>query len=284
MAFSLRGSGSEETALCLKNVNQVTRVLLDTWPDAVINCAAISSPDLVEGNPDEAYSINVDGAVGLAEISSHLGARFIHVSTDMVFDGNSSPYRSTDCPNPLNEYGRQKLEAEKRVLRVSEENLVVLRITLLNGNSPSGERSLHEIILRGLFNNTLPVLFSDEIRQPASAENVASVMVELLERPNLNGLFHWAGEEEISRYEMGIRILDRFGFSHDRIKEGSSVDYDHGNRPMHLSFELSPLSGKLTAHPASIEEQLQGLLLPNDLYTWYRENVDDASCYIHRIK
>ena len=58
----------------------------------------------------------------------------------MVFDGTSSPYRSTDMPNPSNEYGRQKLDAE-RILSVSDENLNVLRITLINGNSPSGKRS-----------------------------------------------------------------------------------------------------------------------------------------------
>ena len=67
--------------------NSLTRELLDTWPDAIVNCSAISSPDLVSDNPEYARSINVQGAIRLAEIASHLGARYLHISTDMVFDG-----------------------------------------------------------------------------------------------------------------------------------------------------------------------------------------------------
>ena len=70
--------------------------------------------------------------------------------------------------------------------------------------------------MRGYFQsirNKSPInLFDDEFRQPCSADNVASVVVELLERPNLNGLFHWAGSEVITRYELGLRILEKVWF------------------------------------------------------------------------
>ena len=65
-------------------------------------------------DPEHAKKINIDAAQRLAQISSHLGARFIHISSDMVFGGKDEPYRSTDTPNPISEYGRQKLEAEKK--------------------------------------------------------------------------------------------------------------------------------------------------------------------------
>ena len=134
-SFSRRGTktgqgyhASED--LLIENHESVTRRMLDLWPDAIVNCAAVSSPDQVKVNPALAHAINVGGSRHLAEVSSHLGARFLHISTDMVFDGSKSPYRSTDQPNPLSEYGRQKLEAEKAILSVTDENLVVLRITL----------------------------------------------------------------------------------------------------------------------------------------------------------
>jgi len=273
------------TSLSLTDDEKLTRLLLDEWPDAIINCAAISSPDTVKQSPRESHLINVEATTRLAEIASHLGARFIHASTDMVFDGTQSPYRSTDMPNPLSEYGRQKLEAEKGILASSDENLVVLRITLLNGNSPSGKRSPHERILDGLSTGSPLTLFDDEIRQPSSAENVADAMVELMERPNLNGLFHWAGSEEISRYELGLRILERFGFSNERILRGSLADAakELGDRPVHLTFELNPLAGKLKTAPASVEEQLSNLAVPTHLYEWYRENADDPTRYVHRF-
>ncbi|MDG1139192.1 MAG: SDR family oxidoreductase [Opitutales bacterium] len=284
MRYSKQSTFGGAQALCLSNQEGLTRELLDTWPDAIINCAAISSPDTVIKDSSFSRKINIEGAVKLAEIASHLSARFIHVSTDMVFDGTSSPYRSTDIPNPLNEYGSQKLEAEKKVLAVTDENLAILRITLLNGNSPYGKRSPHEKILRSIQNGNPLTLFDDEMRQPCSSENVASAVVELLERPNLNGLFHWAGAEEISRYELGIRILDRFGFSRNRIIKGAIKDYhDSDSRPQHLGFELAPLVGKLTTNPSSVQEQIEELLLPEDLFRWHRQNADKPNVYIHKF-
>jgi dTDP-4-dehydrorhamnose reductase len=179
--------------LDLDDTSKVTRELLDLWPDAIINCAAISSPDLVNQDPKAAERINVYSAQKLAEISTHLGARFIHISSDMVFSGRDEPYRSTDTPGPLNEYGNQKLESEKKVLFAADENVVVLRLTLINGNSPRANRSPHERILESIQKGMPITLFDDEYRQPCSADNVASVVVELLERPNLNGLFSLGG-------------------------------------------------------------------------------------------
>lgn len=264
--------------------SQLTREFFDQWPDAVVNCAAISSPDTVDQSPELAHLVNVESASRLASISAHIGARFIHVSTDMVFDGSKSPYRSTDMPNPRSEYGRQKLEAEKRVLSVTDENLAVLRVTLLNGNSPLGRRSQHEKILRALVSGKKITLFEDEIRQPCSVENLSDVIVELIERPNLNGLFHWAGKEEISRYELGLRILKRFGINPENIIRGSIKNSENqGQRPQHLSFILEPLASKVRTVPLSIEEQLKELQIPNDLYSWYRKFADSPNCYTPRF-
>ncbi len=275
----------EARSLPLNNFDPVIRELFDQWPDAVVNCAAISSPDTVNQDPVYARQINVEAAKRLAEVSAHLGARYIHISTDMVFEGSISPYRSTDQTNPLSEYGRQKLEAEKYVLKATDENVVVLRITLLNGNSPRGNRSPHERILSALANGQKPALFTDEWRQTSSAENVAQLIVELIERPNLNGIFHWAGAEVVTRYELGQRILQRFGFREDRLQPATLADLagSGGPRPGRLTFELAPLVSKVKTVPASLGQQLEEMHLPAALYSWYRENVDDPSVYTPRF-
>lgn len=290
LAYSNRKSidkkaGFEISSLPLDQFNPVIRELFDQWPDAMVNCAAISSPDSVDQNPKQAGLINVEAAKRLTEVSAHLGARHIHISTDMVFDGRASPYRSTDQTNPQSQYGCQKLEAEKQVLQVTDQNLVILRITLLNGNSPRGNRSPHERILSTLANGQKPALFTDEYRQTSSAENVAQLIIELMERPNLNGIFHWAGSEVISRYELGRKILQRFGFKEDWLVPSTlaeSIDRV-GKRPARLTFELSPLVNKVKTQPASLDQQLEEMHLPLSLYHWYRENVDDPTCYHPRF-
>ena len=149
------GHGSTSSFRFLDLVDEVklTRELLDEWPDAIINCAAVSSPNLVNQDPEGAAKLNVNVARRLAELSSHLGARLIHFSSDMVFEGREQPYRSTDMPKPISEYGNQKLESEKKVLSAIDENVVVLRLTLINGNSPRANRSPHERIFESIQND-----------------------------------------------------------------------------------------------------------------------------------
>ncbi len=245
----------------LSDPTELTGLCLELWPDIIVNCAAISNPAAVDAQPGRAEKINVALPRHLAQLSTHLGARFIHISTDMVFDGQSeTPYRSTDMPAPNNLYGQTKLMAEREVLEHNPEDPVVLRIPILMGNSPLGQRSVHEKLLAAIRDGQRPKLFRDEIRQPASAENVAEVMLELSERRDLHGIFHWAGSETLSRFEMGQRILKHFGLPLDHIESATQGDDPrHAGRPRHLAFSLHPILSKLKTQPQNFDQQLESL-------------------------
>jgi dTDP-4-dehydrorhamnose reductase len=242
-------------------LDQITTLALELWPDAIVNCAAISSPAKVEAAPQLAEKINVALPRHLSQLSTHLGARLLHVSTDMVFDGHSSePYRSTDMPCPGDLYGQTKLMSEREVLEHNTEDPIVLRIPILMGNSPNGQRSVHEKLLAAIGRGEKPKLFCDEIRQPCSASNVAEVLLELTERRDLHGIFHWAGAETMSRFEMGQRILKHLGLPLDSVQSVcKSNDPDYSNRPSNLTFNLHPIVSKLKTKPATFEEQLEEL-------------------------
>ncbi len=242
-------------------VDRITSLCLELWPDVIVNCAAISSPAAVDTNPQLAEKINVALPRHLAQLSTHLGARLLHVSSDMVFDGHSeAPYRSTDMPCPQDLYGQTKLMAEREVLEHNPEDPVVLRIPILMGNSPGGLRSVHEKLLAAIAKGEHPKLFCDEIRQPCSAGNVAEVLLELSERRDLHGIFHWAGNETLSRFEMGQRILKHFDLPLDAIKSVcQSDDPAFANRPSNLTFNLHPIVSKLKTQPINFQEQLDEL-------------------------
>ena len=236
---------------------ELTKIAIELWPDAIVNCAAISNATSVEADAMRAEKINVALPRLLAQLSTHLGARLLHVSTDMVFDGQSEqPYRSTDMPAPTNLYGQTKLMAEREVLEHNPEDPVVLRIPILMGNSPGGRRSLHEKLIAAIQAGKKPKLFCDEMRQPCSASNVAEVLLELTERRDLHGLFHWAGSETLSRFEIGQRILKHFGLPLDAIE---SVCRDDDSRPARLTFNLNPIVSKLKTKPIDFEAQLDEL-------------------------
>jgi len=249
----------------------VDRLAFDYYPDAIINAAALSSQAAVEAQPELAEKLNVALPRRLAQIANHLNSPLLHLSTDFVFDGDNGPYRSTDVPMPRTLYGQLKLMAEKEVLRYGGDSVVVLRITVVNGNSPTGKRSLHEKLFHSLMAGKPVTLFSDEIRQPVSAINVADVLTELIERPNLHGLFHWAGPQSLSRYDIGRAILKHFGLPENLVVPAlSSSQPDADKRPRKLEFILPPLLGKLKATPTPFEQQLEELGVPAECQEWYQ--------------
>lgn len=239
----------------------LTQLCLEQWPDVIVNCAAVSNPVSVDADPKLAEKVNVALPRLLSQLSTHLGARLLHVSTDMVFDGYSTePYRSTDMPAPTNLYGQTKLMAEREVLEHNPEDPVVLRIPILMGNSPSGKRSVHEKLLAAIQAGERPKLFCDEMRQPCSVSNVAEVLLELSERRDLHGIFHWAGSETLSRFEMGQRILKHFGLPLDSIQSACQGDDPaYAGRPSNLTFNLHPIVSKLKTKPVDFEAQLEEL-------------------------
>jgi len=249
------------------------RLLLDTFPDMVINAAAASSPSAVEADPAAAEKLNVALPRRLAELCNHLNARLLHLSTDMVFDGREGPYRSTDNPCPGTLYGQLKLMAERDVLKAGGNFATVLRVAIVTGDSPSGHRSVHERLFAAWAEGKTVTLFNDELRQPVAATSIAELAVELAERPNLHGIFHWAGSERVSRYELGCRILRRFGLDEDLVESVSlKSDPEYADRPADLTLELGPLVSKMKTEPASLFEQMEGLKAPAHLYKWVREH------------
>lgn len=254
----------------LDDSERFVTTVLDIFPDAIVHCAALSNPASVDAEPERARQINALLPGRLAQIANHIGAQLVHLSTDMVFDGQRGNYFTSDTPAPTSLYGKLKLEAEEGVLEHGAYQVCVLRIPIQTGNSPSGMRSVHEKILQACAAGERPGLFTDELRQPCNADNTAEVCIELSERQDLHGIFHWAGDETISRYEMGRRILEHFGLPKDLIEARRLKDDPvFAGRPRDLTLQLTPLRGKLRTQPQSFAEQIEHLSLPRHLRSWY---------------
>ncbi len=260
----------QQKTIDLNDLATLESFVLEQFPDAIVNCAAISIPSLCESDPSASERINVLVPEKLALLSRHLFARFIHISTDQVFDGTSAPYYIGDTPKPFSIYSTHKAESEKRVLDMASEFASILRIPLLNGNSPRGDRSLHEHLLAAWSQGKKTPLFLDEFRQPCLSDNLADAMVELCERNDLQGLLHWAGSDPLSRFEIGKRMLNHFGLSPDFISKSNRGNHpEHSRRQENLTLDLQPLEGRLKTRPQAFSEQLESLIVPKQLRAWY---------------
>ena len=261
---------SNQIAMDLSDLGALEAFILETFPDAIVNCAAISDASQCERDPASSDLINVRLPEKLALLSRHLFARYIHISTDQVFDGRKPPYQIDSSTSPTSLYGEQKVEAEMAVLETAAEFASILRIPLLSGNSPRGERSLHEQLFRSLSEGRRPALFADEFRQPCPTENVADVLVELCERNDFRGLLHWAGSHRLSRFEIGKRLLEHFGLPESRIDRATLANNPQFlNRPPDLTLNASPLQGRLKTRPMGLMDHLDTLIVPRQFRDWY---------------
>ena len=257
---------TRQVALDLQDEAAVSALVRQTRPDLVVNAAAISEPAQCDAEPEKAHRLNVGLPAVLARAARETGARLIHLSTEQVFDGTSAPYAVNAPRRAINLYARHKLESEDVVLAAAPERSIILRIPLLMGNSPGGRRSVHERLLM-LWTDRKPVkLYADEFRQTCTADSVARAMLELGERGDLAGAFHWAGAEPLSRLEIGRRIRTHFGLSEAEApmvavtREGDAVA--QATRQADLSLDLAPLSGLLRERPQTFAEALAELKAP----------------------
>lgn len=267
---------NEKRILDLTDDVALTAAVLDAFPDAVVNCAAVADPAQCDTDPARAQALNVALPATLARLAHHLSAKFIHLSSEQVFDGASaSPYSLQSTPKPINLYGRQKLESERLVHAAAPEFAITLRAPLLTGNSLSGQRSLHERLFADWSAGKTPRVFADEIRQPCTASNLADLMLELLERNDARGVYHWAGAEALSRLELARRIRAHFKLSETAAPIEAVTRADDpraaSKRQATLALDLKPLAGKVKTPIETFAAQLDQLVIPVPFRAWYQQ-------------
>ncbi|MBI5382247.1 MAG: SDR family oxidoreductase [Opitutae bacterium] len=268
----LEGLAAQHT-LDLVDAPAVQRFVLDQFPEAIVNCAAICSTEQCLSAPSLSYAVNVALPALLGQLAHHLNARFVHLSSEQVFDGTKPPYSVGDAPNPIHLYAKQKLDGERAVADAAPTHAAVVRLPLMLGNSPTGQRSLHERLFADWASGRTPRLYTDEMRQVAHADNVAEMIVELVERNDLNGLYHWAGAELVSRYELGVRIREHFKLT-AQVAPLTPVARAEtpavlSQRQASLALNLAPLAGLLKTRPQTLAEQLPELIVPPPWRAWY---------------
>jgi dTDP-4-dehydrorhamnose reductase len=274
---------SRRLALDLAQDAAVTAAVLDAFPEVIVNCAALSEPAVCEAEPGRAQALNVALPAALARLAHHVSARLVHISSEQVFDGarRQPPYARDDVPAPINLYGRQKRASEQAVLAAAPDFAAIVRAPLLLGDSPGGRRGLHERLFADWAAGRTPRLYTDEFRQPCTAENLAEVLLELVERPALRGVFHWAGTELVSRYALGQRVREHFKLTEASAPLAAVTRADTpavaASRPPCLALDLSPLAGELKTRPSALAEHLAGLKVPPPYRDWYFEQPADAA-------
>jgi len=253
--------GASGLALALAMEHQTVAALLEaSKPDLIIHTAGLRSLDYCETHPEEAYRVNVEGTLRLAEAAAEREMGFVFISTESVFDGTRGMYREDDVPNPVTIYGRTKLQAEQSVRRLLPDALIV-RTSSIYGRSQYGQ-SLAEFVLEELTNGRPLEMITDSAFSPILSDNLAEAILELV-RTRRGDLYHVAGPERCSRYEFALAVARVFGYDPGLIRPVTFQEVGarfNAVRPRDLSMNVSQAQAVLrTTCLLSVDEGLKRL-------------------------
>jgi len=225
-------------------------------PDAVIHTAAASDPNFCQENSAEAKKINVTASIELAGLCADAKIPFAFTSTDLVFDGLNVPYKEEDSVNPVNAYGEQKVLAEQGILTIYPD-AAICRMPLMFGDPGPKASIFSDSMLKAMKERKELKLFTDEYRTPASGTTAAHGLFMALEK--VHGIVHLGGRERVSRYELGLLMMDAYGISEARIIRTLQKDAGlSAPRPLDVSLD-STKAFSLGYAPLSVREELKRL-------------------------
>lgn len=225
-------------------------------PDMVIHAGAMSRPDACELNPMKTYVVNVEGTVQLLINAEEFKSFFLFLSTDFIFDGDTGMYKEDDAPSPVNYYGRTKMEAEDAV-KDYEHDWAIVRTNLVYGKNHSGRENFLGIIKDKLEKGEEYNVVDDQVRTPTYVEDLAKGIVLVIEK-RAKGIFHIAGMDMLTPYEMAIKTADYLGMDKSHLKKVTAASFSEpAKRPPRTGFVIDKAREQLGFNPISFEEGLK---------------------------
>ena len=209
----------------LSHKDAINSLIDTTQPDWLINCAALANLEKCEEDPVQARRLNTDLPAELAAACVKKDIRFVHISTDAVFDGTrEDAYIEDDEPSPPGVYSQTKLDGEYAVQDVNPQSIIA-RVNFY-GWSLSGRRSLAEFFVNNLREDKNINGFTDVIFCPMLVNDTARLLLEMLHK-NLSGLYHVVGAQRMNKYQFGVDVARTFGLRENLISprsvEGSGL-------------------------------------------------------------
>lgn len=191
--------------LDIADPDAVARCLADVAPQQLINAAAYTAVDKAESEPEAAHRGNAEGPATLARACRAAGVRFIHVSTDFVFDGESSrPYAPDAATAPLGEYGRSKLAGELAV-KEADPGALLLRTGWVYSSFGG---NFVKTMLRLMGEREELSVVVDQVGTPTWAHGLAQAAWAAVARPELAGVYHWSDAGVCSWYDFATAICE----------------------------------------------------------------------------
>ena len=241
--------------LDLSKKDEIVAVLHDISPDAIIHLAAITDVDLCETQRELATLINTKSTEILAQESAKKQTFFVYLSTDYVFDGKVGLKNEDDSPNPINFYGKSKLDGE-----IASKNFAS-SYAIIRTSTPFGihtkKKSFPLWIKESLESKKEIPIFLDQYTSPTFVPNLSKMLIEVTTK-KITGIIHLAGATRISRFDFAKMIAEKLNLD-ETLLQPKKIEQANliAKRPQDSSLDVSKAKKMLDNKPQEIEHSLE---------------------------
>lgn len=254
--YKVPAKRAKHLSVDLRDKKAVERLFEKSRFDAVIHAAGIASVDYVESKYAESLESNIVSTLNVTAACRTRGIHLVYVSTNAVFDGTDAPYSEKDVTNPVNKYGRLKVECERLVQETLEKWTIVRPILMYGWNRtvtrPNPATWVYEKLLRGE-----AVELVDDVRENPLYNHQCGRALWAVLKKRPGGIFHFAGKDRVNRYQFGLAVAKAFGLDGGLIKRVDSSRFPSiAKRPPDTTFDVRRMERELGVKALGLDEGL----------------------------
>jgi len=227
-------------------------------PEVIIHLAALTNVDLCESEKELAMQINAHATDIIAQQAKKQNAFMSYVSTDYVFDGVNGLKKEDDVTNPIDFYGKSKLEGEKAVMNLPS-NWCIARISTPYGTHKT-KTSFPAWVIKNIQEKNQINVIVDQFTSPTYVANLSRMLIEVINR-KINGIIHLSGATRISRFNMAKLIVEKMNLDKNFLKPTNMDKMKWvAKRPKDSSLDISKASSILNEKPFTINSGLDDFI------------------------
>jgi dTDP-4-dehydrorhamnose reductase len=233
----------------------VEEIIREIRPHVIILTSALTHVEYCEDHQQEAYNVNVLGTANVVMIAKEIGAKLVFFSSEYIFNGEKGPYSEIDIPNPINYYGKTKLEGETVIINNLNDYLII-RTTVIYGYQRDGKNFIMQLIQKNKTGQIMNVPI-DQYGSPTFRDNLVEVVIELIKRDK-KGIYNVVGPEIINRFDFSILAADILGLDKNLIISKPTVELGQkAKRPLKAGLKIDKVKKEIGAKLLSPKEGLE---------------------------
>ena len=226
-------------------------------PDVVFDAHGINSVERAESHKDDAWAVDFEGSRNLMDASRQFGAKYIFISSDLVFAGTKAAYTERDRPDPVNYLGRTKWAIETMLDIFNVDHIIARTSGVYGRMSRTGKKGFPQFIIENLHKGVEVKAATDQYATPTLVDDLVRSLFALVSA-NAKGIFNIAGRDCISKYDFAKAICGEFGLDNGLLEPCEFSDLPQlGRRPLKVKFSAGKLRKYVAEVPVGVKEGLR---------------------------